>query len=158
MPGHLSSSHAHGHASQHRTTARPASISSWASGISAAPAFGFGSFVAAASQLQRRQHAIEQLARGVHLDPAHIGITPACDCPRWLLFHDPRDLLSLPTKALFGDCPWIHEAWVENKVSARAPAHRFPSLLWSAGDPIHPGHWPSLTAAAAATVAGKVAG
>jgi hypothetical protein len=49
----------------------------------------------------------------------------ASDGPRWLLFHDPRDVLSLPTKPLFGNCPWIEEEWVENKVSALAPADRF---------------------------------
>lgn len=102
-----------------------------------ASAFVFGSFVSAASQLplllQRRQHVIEQFANGSHLDPAHMGILSSCACPRWLLFHDPRDILSMPTRVLFGDCPWILEEWVENQVTAMAPADRF--------EETHHGYW-----------------
>lgn len=108
-----------------------------AASSSARKLFTLGTFVAAASQLplllQRRQHAIEQLARIGYLDPSHIGLTPTCDRPRWLLFHDPRDILSMPTKPLFGHCPWIQEEWVENRVSAVAPADRF--------EETHNGYW-----------------
>lgn len=90
--------HTHSKSREHPTT-QADGHTFVADGAPTGPAFIFGSFIAAASQLplllQRRQHAIEELARGDCLDPAHIGVHPSCDCPRWLLFHDPRDILSL---------------------------------------------------------------
>ena len=83
--------------------------------------FIFGSFIATASQLplllQRRQVVIDSLANEQQLDPRIIGIT-GDPRYRWLLFHDPRDLLSFNTKILFSDEDSIVETEVQNKVDA----------------------------------------
>ncbi len=79
-----------------------------------------GSFISTASQLplllQRRQDIINTLADGKHIDAGkYIGLGDDSE-RRWLLFHDPRDLLSFHTKMLFAETPNIVETVVENEI------------------------------------------
>jgi hypothetical protein len=79
-----------------------------------------GSFISTAYQLplllQRRQVIVNQLADDKRIDVSeYIGLS---DDPayRWLLFHDPRDLLSFHTKMLFAETPNIVETVIENEI------------------------------------------
>jgi hypothetical protein len=84
-----------------------------------------GTFICAASQLPllllRSQNVVDTLASGNLLNPEDVGVKG--DKIQWLLFYDKRDLLSLPTKALYrqSSASNIREVLVENDAPGILP-------------------------------------
>lgn len=75
-----------------------------------------GSISSAASQLplmvMRKQAMVDQLASGQPLDPSVIGLRS--DRVHWRLFYDLIDILSFPSRRLYGSSAGIEEFEVDN--------------------------------------------
>ena len=76
-----------------------------------------GSKTSTASQLPllllRKQKVVDALAEGKDLDASVIGIKPTETQARWQVFYDIDDVLSFPTRPLFGDHPAVFDFQVD---------------------------------------------